>query len=70
MLIEKQVDYAVECVRKLQRERLRSMEVKREAVMDYDEYVRVSWSGFCFWCGMVLTGLFARSIGFRRTSQR
>ncbi|EIM83202.1 FAD/NAD-P-binding domain-containing protein [Stereum hirsutum FP-91666 SS1] len=40
VLIEKQVDYAVECVRKLQRERLRSMEVKREAVMDYDEYVR------------------------------
>lgn len=47
VLIEKQVDYAVMCVAKMQRERLRSMEVKREAVMDYDEYVRVSgwaWS--------------------------
>lgn len=44
MLIEKQVDYAVQCVGKLQRERLRSMEVKKEAVMDYDEYLRVSGS--------------------------
>lgn len=42
VLIERQVDYAVSCVLKMQRERLRWMEVKKEAVEDYDEYVRVS----------------------------
>lgn len=42
MLMEKQVDYAVSCTLKLQRERLRWMDVKREAVEDYDEYMRVS----------------------------
>lgn len=50
VLIEKQVDYAVEATLKMQRERLRSIEVKREAVKDYDEYVKVRSvcvSAFC-----------------------
>jgi hypothetical protein len=43
--MERQVDYAVEATLKLQRERLKSMEVKAEAVDDFDEYleVRVDW---------------------------
>ncbi|VDB82944.1 unnamed protein product [Peniophora sp. CBMAI 1063] len=38
--IEKQVDYAVAAVVKMQRERLRSMEVKREALRDFNEWAR------------------------------
>lgn len=41
-LIERQVEYAVEVVRKMGRERLGSVVVKREAVEDYDEYIEVS----------------------------
>jgi len=36
------VGYIVEAVRKMQRERLRSMEVRREAVKDWNTYVQVS----------------------------
>ncbi|KAJ3535411.1 hypothetical protein NM688_g6982 [Phlebia brevispora] len=36
-ILEAEVRYAVEAARKMQRERLRSMEVKREAVIDFDE---------------------------------
>ncbi|RDB29291.1 putative sterigmatocystin biosynthesis monooxygenase stcW [Hypsizygus marmoreus] len=39
ILCERQVDYAVACTLKLQRERLKSMEVKKEAVDDFDEYL-------------------------------
>lgn len=39
IIIEKQVDYAIEATLKLQRERLKSMEVKKEAVEDFDEYI-------------------------------
>ncbi|KAL1708071.1 hypothetical protein EV121DRAFT_287900 [Schizophyllum commune] len=39
LILEKQVDYAVKATTKLQRERLKSMEVKREAVDDFDEYL-------------------------------
>ncbi|THG96305.1 hypothetical protein EW026_g5500 [Hermanssonia centrifuga] len=38
-LIEKQVDYAVQVAMKMKRERLKSVEAKREAVEDYDEYI-------------------------------
>ncbi|KAH9830110.1 FAD/NAD-binding domain-containing protein [Rhodofomes roseus] len=38
-LIERQVDYAVAAARKMQRERLKSVEVKKEAVADFDEYL-------------------------------
>ena len=41
-LMERQVDYAVAATLKLQRERLKSMEVKAEAVADYNEYLKVS----------------------------
>lgn len=40
-MIEKQVEYAVTATLKLQRERLKSMEVKKEAVDDFDEYLEV-----------------------------
>lgn len=39
------VKYIVEAVRKMQRERLRSMEVRREAMEDWSAYVRVSGAG-------------------------
>ncbi|KAI0688653.1 FAD/NAD-binding domain-containing protein [Cytidiella melzeri] len=38
-VIEYQVQYAVSVALKMQRERLKSVEVKREAVEDYDEYI-------------------------------
>ncbi|KAL0951913.1 hypothetical protein HGRIS_008568 [Hohenbuehelia grisea] len=39
LVMEKQVEYAVQATLKLQRERLKSMDVKKEAVDDYDEYL-------------------------------
>ncbi|KAK7063928.1 hypothetical protein R3P38DRAFT_2821268 [Favolaschia claudopus] len=39
IVIERQVDYAVEATLKLQREHLKSMEVKTEAVEDWDAYL-------------------------------
>jgi cephalosporin-C deacetylase-like acetyl esterase len=39
--MERQVDYAVKATLKLQRERLKSIEVKAEAVEDFDEYLEV-----------------------------
>ena len=41
-MIEHQVDYAISVARKLQRERLKSIEVKPEAVADFEEVVGVS----------------------------
>ncbi|EIW55631.1 FAD/NAD-P-binding domain-containing protein [Trametes versicolor FP-101664 SS1] len=38
-LIEQQVMYAVQATAKLQRDRLKSMEVKPEAVRDFDQYI-------------------------------
>ncbi|KAI0077436.1 FAD/NAD-binding domain-containing protein [Panus rudis PR-1116 ss-1] len=46
-VIEQEVDYAVEATLKLQRERLKSIEVKREAVDDYDEYIESVYSEKC-----------------------
>lgn len=44
-LVEKQVEYAVEMVRKMQRERVGSVVVKKEAVDAFDEYLKVrAWS--------------------------
>ena len=40
-LIEYQIGYAVQATAKLQRERLKSIEVKAEAVRDFDEYLEV-----------------------------
>ncbi|KAJ7665459.1 FAD/NAD-binding domain-containing protein [Mycena polygramma] len=39
IVIERQVDYAVEATLKLQREHLKSMEIKPEAVEDWDAYI-------------------------------
>lgn len=39
---QRQVEYAVEAAKKLQRERLKSIEVKSGAVKDFDEYLEVS----------------------------
>ncbi|KAL1738546.1 hypothetical protein HDZ31DRAFT_69882, partial [Schizophyllum fasciatum] len=39
--IEAQIRYAVQATSKLQRERLKSLEVKKEAVDDFDEYLEV-----------------------------
>lgn len=39
VIIERQVDYAIAAARKLQREQLKSIEPKKEAVADFDEYL-------------------------------
>ncbi|KAI3621856.1 flavin-binding [Moniliophthora roreri] len=39
VIAEREVEYAVAATLKLQRERLRSMEVKKEAVDDFDQYI-------------------------------
>ena len=41
-LVEQQVEYAVAAAMKMQRERLKSMEVKARAAGDYGRYVEVS----------------------------
>lgn len=52
-LIEFEVLYAAQAIAKMQRERLKSIEIKKEALKDFDEYLevrrlarqeRVSWS--------------------------
>lgn len=40
-LIEYQIDYAVRAAQKLIREGLKTIEIKKEAVEDYDEYIEV-----------------------------
>lgn len=44
-LVEQQVEYAVTAAMKMQRERLKSVEVKRKAVGDYGRYIEVT--AFC-----------------------
>ncbi|KIK70438.1 hypothetical protein GYMLUDRAFT_149970 [Collybiopsis luxurians FD-317 M1] len=39
ILLERQVDYAVAATLKLQRERIKSIEVKKQAVDDFDEFI-------------------------------
>jgi len=48
ILIERQVDYAVQATLKLQREHLKSMEVKPEAVEDWDVYLEHHFSKTVF----------------------
>lgn len=40
-LIEQQVNYAVQAAMKMQRERLKSIEVKEQTMRDYDRYLEV-----------------------------
>lgn len=42
LLIEREVEYAAAALLKMQRERLKSIEVKREAVEDFDQYLEVT----------------------------
>jgi hypothetical protein len=41
VVIERQIEYAIKATSKLQREGLKSIEVKKEAAQDYDEYIEV-----------------------------
>lgn len=47
VVIEHQVDYAIAATLKLQRERLKSLEAKQDAVADFDEYLEV-----CCYCAL------------------
>lgn len=42
IMIEREVEYAAAVLFKMQRERLKSIEVKKEAVEDFDQYLEVS----------------------------
>ncbi|KAL1739372.1 hypothetical protein HDZ31DRAFT_14535, partial [Schizophyllum fasciatum] len=48
LALEKQVDYAVKATVKLQREHLKSMEVKKEAVNDFNEYLEAFFPASIF----------------------
>jgi cation diffusion facilitator CzcD-associated flavoprotein CzcO len=41
VVIERQIEYAIKATLKLQRERLKSIEVTKEATRDFDEYIQV-----------------------------
>lgn len=41
IIMERQVDYIIEAAKKMQKEHLKSIEPKREAVADFDEYLEV-----------------------------
>lgn len=47
VIMEKQVDYVVAATLKLQRERLKSIEVKPEAVADFDAYLESYFPAVC-----------------------
>lgn len=53
-VVEHAIGYVVEAVRKMQRERLRSMEVRQAAMEDWSSYVQVSVFGSPL-CGVMLT---------------
>ena len=38
-MLEKQVEYVIMAVQKMQRERIKSMEVRDDAVADWEEYM-------------------------------
>ncbi|KAG9314939.1 hypothetical protein JVU11DRAFT_4047 [Chiua virens] len=45
IIFERQVEYAAAALFKMQRERLKSMEVKREAVEDFEQYIEAYFPG-------------------------
>ena len=47
IMIEYEVMYAVQAALKMQRERLRSIEVKREALLDFDAYLESYFPKVC-----------------------
>lgn len=48
LIMERQVDYAVSATLKIQRERIKSMDVKPEAVDDFETWIEVSLCLFFF----------------------
>lgn len=38
IVIERQIDYVLSCIRKIQRQRINSMSVKKQAVQDFQNY--------------------------------
>lgn len=61
--MERHVDYAVSVARKLQRERLKSIEPKKEAVKDFDDYLEaffkiVSSISYIFWEAIINSWVF------------
>jgi len=48
LVMERQVDYAVAATLKVQRERLKSIEAKVEAVEDFERYIDVSFFVYQF----------------------
>lgn len=63
IIIERQVDYAVAATLKLQRERLKSIEVKKKAVDDFDAYLEVQFKlrSFVIETDLKITELFSNS---------
>jgi hypothetical protein len=51
VILERQIEYAIKATLKLQRERLKSIEVKKEAARDYDEYLEVR--SLCYYATMI-----------------
>ncbi|KAF9011133.1 hypothetical protein BDQ17DRAFT_1387598 [Cyathus striatus] len=47
LLLERQVDFAVAVAQKMQRERLKSIEVKKDAVDDFDQYLETVFGQKC-----------------------
>lgn len=43
LIMERQVDYIVEVAKKMQREHLKSIEPRKDAVRDFDEYLEVRY---------------------------
>ena len=39
IMIEREIEYAIKVIKKLQKERYKSIEVKQQAVDDFDEYL-------------------------------
>lgn len=62
IIIEAQVDYAVKATLKIQRERIKSMEAKREAVDDFERHIDVRDADFRWLIYATLTLL----VPFRR----
>lgn len=56
VMMEHQVQYAVMCAQKLQRERLKSIEPKVEAIADFDKWMQVN-SIYLTWLVFSLTGV-------------
>lgn len=65
-IIERQIDYVVAAAKKVQRERIKRIEVKKAAIDDYDEYMRAYFPKTVYsdkcrsWCTLVSLATFHR----------